>query len=189
MATELNSIIDENLFKSTTDGLTGNYTVRVEGGSVTYSEDSTELTTVYGNLDNLSDTTLSVTGGDVTIDGDYIPLTALGMWTDGESLNTSLDATAGTITVNSDGVYSLSSFVGVSADSAATVIGVKYSVNGVNSTRYLSLINKDIGDANNMSGSSFISLSSGDTLNLAIACDTTCNLTFKSAGLSLNKIG
>jgi len=188
MATELDAIINSDFFKATTDGLTGNYTVRIENGQVVYQQDPSEPETAYGSLENLFQIGIPLTGGDVTQDATYIDLTATSLWADGQSLNTTIDAPNGTITVNTGGTYYLDSFVNVAADVASADIAIKYDVNGVKSTRYLYSTTKSAGGTNNMAGSSLATLNSGDVIKLAIASDTTCTATVKSAGINLVKI-
>lgn len=189
MATELGSIINNTLFKATTDGLSGEYLVKVVNGAFTYSQAPVEPVEVYSELISTGGPGLVLTAGDIALDASYVPLVTTGMWSSGTTKNCTPSTATVSIVVGTNGVYRVSSFVSISSSVAATKFSFKYKVNeGLVSSRRLVTSAKDVADTNNVSGTGLIQLLAGDSVSFCIAADKSCTATVTSAGLIVHKI-
>lgn len=184
---ELSTIINNNLFRSATDGLSGNFYVKVEDGSIVYEQEPTEPSVGYGELVVLGGT-LALTGVDITNAANYVTLNATNMWSAGLSKHATLDTANGTITIIHGGVYDLSSFLVSSTSTVDTTVAIRYDVNGTVSTRYLSARHKAAGDTHTLAGHALVQLNDGDVIKLMVASDTTTTLTAINGGLTLHKV-
>ena len=186
---ELSTIINNKLFKTQTDGMSGDFYVKVEDGDIEFEQKLPEpVVDGYGDLKILGSPTIALTAGDVSLSASYIELNAAGMWSSGGSLNTALDTAGGSITVEHSGTYLLSAYVNVSSDTASKTVGISYKVNSNLSVQKLIGIAKDIGDTVSLSGTSIATLTAGDVVKLAIASDKTSTATIKTGGLTLTRL-
>lgn len=187
---ELNTIINSSLFRTTTDGITGDYYIKVVDGVVTYEQKSTVTSGDHGELEILASTnTLALTASaDLSNAATYVALNKTGLWTVGNQYETVGNATAGSITVNNAGTYLIDGFFTVSSDTLNTTLAVKYAINGTASPKTLIGTSKDIADTSNLSGAAIVTLNAGDVLTLLIAADKSCTATIKTSGISLYKI-
>jgi hypothetical protein len=182
MATELNAIIDDSLFKSTTDGVgAGEYLVTLDNGTFTYTPYIAPSAS-YGGLIEDGTTVFSMTAATP------VALNALGMWAATPSDNITLDAAAGEIAITQDGDYRLSAWVSLTTDTATNLAQVRFKVNGVSSSAALSGTVKDTADNITLSADTFVSLTIGDVVSLELETNKTSSVTVTAAGFTLHKV-
>ena len=181
MATELSAIINDELFKTTTDGLSGTGSLKYDGSTLVWTPDS-EALVVYSYLGLNTETVIPVTAST------EIDFTATGLWGSGLSKNATQDTTAGSITVLGSGVYKIGAWASISSDALSTSIKIFYSVNGVNGSQTLKATTKNTGETSALSAEGVFQLNTNDVVKLRVVSDKTANLTVESLGFTLLKI-
>lgn len=176
---ELNTIINEQLFKSTTDGASGTKELVNTGGVLSWE---TKTQPAYVGLLSASSETFTMVANTAQ------DLTSASLWATTASKNIGVTLTTGEVTITNAGVYTIASWLSASSSAVNTTITTRYAINGVSSTTALVSTSKDAGDTNNLSASSIIALAVGDVLKLTIETDTDATLTVEDCGLSLHKI-
>ena len=179
MSVELNTLIDSELLKTTTGGLSSVRTLKYNGAELEWTEDTQEA---YVGLLSTGSESIVVTANTAE---DFTTAT---LWSTTANKNTTVDLSAGTVTLNSSGIYKISSWSSLSSDTANSLLTIRYTVNGIPSSTSLKGLSKDIGDTNNLSASGLFTLTSGDVVGLTIESDKACTLTIQDCGLTLHKI-
>ena len=179
MSKELSTVVSTTLFKSTTDGLSGERVLKSSGGTLSWA---TDPTIAYASLYAGVSTDFTLTAATP------LTLSSATMWSTSANKNVTVDLTAGELTASVAGVYQLASWLSLEADTISTLISIRYSINGVPSPTALKGLAKDVGDTNNLSASLIISLGANDTVSLEIETDKDAVVTVTDAGLTLHKI-
>lgn len=179
MSVELSTVINPELFKSATDGLSGEGSLKYNGSTLSWTGDPLRA---YVGLLSTGTASLSLVA-DVAQD-----ITSATMWSQTASKNTTVDLVAGQVTINVSGVYALNSWVTVSSDTLNTLFSIKYNVNGVPSPSSLKGLSKDVGDTNNLSATGLVQFNQGDTVKITIESDKNCTATISDCGYSMIKV-
>lgn len=188
MSVELDTVVDSKLFKTQTDGLSGNGSLKYVDGVLTWVADVVTPEPAYSSLAAPSTSILSLIAGDASDSADYTDFTAPSMWEAGVSRNFVQSGVSGSLTTQLAGVYRLTFWTDISSSVAATLFSFRYDINGTQSTQKLQTTAKDAGDLQNISATGLVSLTQGSTVKVKIVADKTCSATVVGGGIVLEKI-
>jgi hypothetical protein len=188
MSIELSTVVDETLFKPTTDSLTGTKTLKSISGDLVWQDDPAVSAKAYSYLYAPSTSLITLTGGSLTSDDSYVDLNAPSMWAAGSNLNVIQNDVDGSLTTSVAGVYRLTLWCDVTSSTANTNFSFRYEVNGVQSTSKLQVSAKEASAVMNVSATGLFSLSSGVELKIKIAADTSCTASIVGGGFIIEKI-
>lgn len=189
---EINTIIDDSIFKNITNNITDEQFVLIENGDFKFLPSTVLTDRTYGEI-SLSDNTtlLSLVGGDLALNASYNDLFSLPWSGIGSNISTN---TTGLLGIEQSGEYfvSLWATVNVTDVSQNVNLSFRYSIDGTNtslSTRSAKVTSDFNGDLMNISASGIVEgLALTDSISLFVAANLDCNLLISSAGVSVRKI-
>jgi hypothetical protein len=186
----LNTIINDGLFKTSTDGIVGNKYVTIVDGQVVYQDIITDKS--YGESSVTSNITpIALTVSDLNVTSTYVSTAALPWLNKGENV---ILTTPGLLEITEAGTYEVSMWAScyISGPSTKTDIAFRFSTDGAVtglSTRKVTRTSDFTGDTSTITASGIVeNLIIGESLSLFVAATKDCNLYIVDAGLTIKKI-
>lgn len=163
------------------------------GGSWTSFDTLVDANKQYGSIICDSEVTVPLTVAtdpNLNLNTDYVPLNATGMWSAGDIKDVTLDTVNGSVITESAGAFIVSFWANHSVDSTSdTNVSFKYLINGTEYSQLKLETTSDFsGEYKNISAMSVVPLSLGDTVQIVVAAESTCDLKLNSAELVLTKV-
>jgi hypothetical protein len=186
---ELSNIINSDLFKDTTDTLSGNRVPVFESGTLTYKTEDTYIKPVaYGSMgisNNINSQTLLE--ADLATASGYVKLVNFQ-----QELQSNVTFSDNSLNISVDGVYRITFWCSQSSTGNADHnVSYRYSTNGLNTgldERQIVVTSDFEGDTRVVSATGFASLTAGDSVSIFVASDKNTTLTVSSAGITVELI-
>lgn len=186
---ELGTIINPDLFKSTTDGISGTNLVKVVDGEFEYVPEPVQAGATFGEM-SIQENSVSLSLTEVTNpsdDSNYVKLNN-NLWSSNSLEGVTFND--GYLEIQTPGVYQLSFWGTFSVTSSSnTDVYFDFSTDDTNTTlsgRRVSRTSDFSGDRENISASGIVqSLSAGDKISLWVAATEDCQMTMHQSGFHL----
>lgn len=152
------------------------------------------ITFSYGEISVEENTTpfaiTAAVDSDLHTDSDYALLNSSRLTTsvEPELYGMTYDSVTNTLTTTVDGVYYLGGWFNVLSSANSSVVAIKYTIDGAIVGPHIVSDIKELGRIQNMSGFGLVTLSAGQAIGAAIACDKSASITIEEMRFNLNLI-